>query len=215
MPKGRDKRRRADRKKGSQDSKVAPLTTGDPVNFAEAPFEPKAHRRSDAIPLVEPAENDDLSQAAIRIGEISGSPIVERIILAFASAEHPGDSVIPSRIDSVDEEPEKFRYLKGRSWRDLELDRMAGLSDVLMWLSSEGLRYYLPAFLAAAIATPTIQGSADIIGFLAPPGRKDSRGHFFWRLVAGLTSDQKNVVRECLQHLRVNMEGLFSYWNTE
>ena len=88
------------------------------------------------------------------------------------------------------------------------------MSEAPMWLSPEGLRYYLPAFLAAAVHEPSIPRNRDVVGFLCPPGRKNRLWSWFRQFVSGLTREQKNVVRECLQHLHVNIvDGAFSYWS--
>lgn len=155
----------------------------------------------------------------MRIAEIEGHPMIDKLKAAFAGTSYPGDEVIPGRPDSVDEAPEEFRQLRSRQWADLEIEAIPSLSPVLMWLSPEGLSYYLPAFLAAAIFSPASAGSLDIIGFLAPPASRGrdwrglaGRGHFR-RLIEALTPDQKRVVGECLQHLRVNMDGVYSFWS--
>lgn len=113
---------------------------------------------------------------------------------------------------------EEFRQLRGRRWEDLELEEVPGLSGVLMWLSPDGLRYYLPAFLSAAVGSPETVGSRDIIGFLARPRIKDrsesgvAERTLFRRFVSELTPEQKSVVGEAMQHLRIDMSGVFSYW---
>jgi hypothetical protein len=39
-------------------------------------------------------------------------------------------------------------------WQDLEVEDVARLAAVLMWLSPDGLRYYLPALLSITSAFP-------------------------------------------------------------
>jgi hypothetical protein len=78
----------------------------------------------------------------MRIADIGGDSLVDRIKSAFANTEYPGDDAIPSRPDSVGEAPDQFRQLRGREWADLEVEEIAGLSPVLLWLSPEGLSYY-------------------------------------------------------------------------
>jgi Family of unknown function (DUF6714) len=152
-------------------------------------------------------------QDSTKVGEVAGNPIVDQILSVFADTEYPGDDTLPWR--SIEEEPEKFQYLMSRTWRDLELDKMASLADVLMWLSPEGLRYYLPAFLVAAVTPKQMPGSLDVIGFLAPPGRGESRQSSFRYFAKELTSVQKDAVRDCLRHLRINMAGIFAFWEHE
>ena len=155
----------------------------------------------------------------MRISEIEGNSLIEKMRSAFADTEYPGDEAIPGRPDSVYEAEEEFRELRGRQWADLEVEKVPALSPVLMWLSPEALAYYLPAFLAAAVFSPSSVGAFDIIGFLAPPGARgrDSGGVaervHFRRLIKALTLHQERVVSECLQHLQINMDGVYSYWN--
>jgi|HubBroStandDraft_2_1064218.scaffolds.fasta_scaffold911655_1 hypothetical protein len=140
----------------------------------------------------------------MKIADVEGHTVVERIKCAFADTEHPGDEAIPGRPDYLDEAEEEFRQLRGRRWEDLDLVELPALSSVLMWLSSDGLRYYLPAFLAAAVVCPASVGSRDIIGFLAPPAAKGrsqmdiAKRVAFRRFVDELTPEQKRVVRETM-----------------
>jgi hypothetical protein len=112
----------------------------------------------------------------------------------------------------------EFEYLVGRRWEDLDLREVPTLSDVLIWLSPEALRYYFPAFLTAAISDQTAPKSRDIVGFLAPPSAKDrsetgvAARVQFRRLVNPLTAEQKAVIRECLLLLNVRLEGGYSFW---
>jgi hypothetical protein len=161
--------------------------------------------------LVALAPKPDSNSGPTRIGDMKGSPILESIQWAFANTEYPGDRAIPFGSDCVDEEPERFHYLRGRSWQDVELDEVPGLSAVLMWLSAEGLRYYLPAFLAAAVTAPAVPGCS------VPRASRPQRltRTLLLEFVDGMTAEQKDVVRLCLLNLRVNLEGVFSYWDRE
>ena len=179
MAKGRDKRKRSARKKPDQHT-----ATGHPAPAIII-----------CVDSDHPANAD--SDENVRVGGGSGSPIVDRIKLAFAGTGYPGDDAFPPR--SIDEEPEKFRYLMGRRWPELELEKMPGLSDVLLWLPPEALQYYLPAFLVAAIRLQELPASRDVIGFLAPPGRNDPARSSFLYFAKGLTA-------------RVNLTGVFAYW---
>jgi len=38
------------------------------------------------------------------------------------------------------------------------------------------------------------------------------KGTLFRRFVSELTPEQKSVVGEAMQHLRIDMSGVFSYW---
>jgi hypothetical protein len=98
----------------------------------------------------------------MRISEIVGNALIEKLKSAFAGTDYPGDDALPARPDCVDEAEKEFRQLRGREWADLEVEEVPALSPVLMWLSLEALAYYLPAFLAAAIHSPTSVGRLDI-----------------------------------------------------
>jgi len=216
---GRDKRKRAARRKAAH--RVIPSArpedppiVDDPDALVLAPLKPKPHAGAASVALPGPElaeEVDAVSQTKITVGEVAGDPIVDRIKAAFAATAYPGDAAFSASL--INEEPDQFRYLRRRSWQDLQLERMPGLSDVLMWLSPEALRYYLPAFLIAAVTLPGIPGTGDVIGFLAPPGRSEPLRSSFFHFVKGLTADQRSVVADCLRHLRIDGRGVFAYWN--
>jgi hypothetical protein len=50
----------------------------------------------------------------MRIAEIEGHPLIEKLKSAFADNEYPGDEAITGTPDSVEEAEDEFRQLRGR-----------------------------------------------------------------------------------------------------
>ena len=148
------------------------------------------------------------------IHDLQPSVLIENIQSAFADSEYPGDARAFTA-HGGGEISNEFHRLRRRRWQDLDLEELPGMAMDLMWLSPAGLSYYLPAFLAAAVCFPEIQSSA-IVGFLCPPSGHDRGGsQEFRQFLEDLTSQQRHVIRECLDHLRVPLLGPFACWSNQ
>ena len=78
--------------------------------------------------------------------------LVLRIDKSFGGNTYPGDEDIVR--DSSGSDPESIRIretLKGKHWRDIPFDTLERLRFALPFLSAEGYRFYLPAFMVASI----------------------------------------------------------------
>jgi hypothetical protein len=150
----------------------------------------------------------------MRIDAIQSSPIVERLLTAFRHTECPGKVAFPDSFDS--EAHDEVRQLRGRVWQELEVEDLLNWASALDWLSADALRYYLPAYLAAAVAFPQVARSVSdaVIRQLAPPNRHYTKGKVrFDEMAQGLTAAQVSVIRDCLRQLGVDLNtGVFSYW---
>ena len=75
-----------------------------------------------------------------------------RIGGAFREMPYPGDEHIVSHIRGDCWECEKIKNaLKGRHWRDLSFESLDHLREALTFMSPEGFRFYLPAFMIILI----------------------------------------------------------------
>lgn len=75
-----------------------------------------------------------------------------RINDGFAHVPYPGDEHIVRDNSGFDLECEKVKSaLKGRHWRDVSFNTLDGIRSALPFLSAEGYRFYLPAFMVISV----------------------------------------------------------------
>jgi hypothetical protein len=103
-------------------------------------------------------------------------PLVLQIVGSFGGMSYPGDDHIV--YDNSDAHVECFhvkRALVGRNWCDVPLEVLAGLRSALAFLSPEGYRFYMPAFMVLSIVdydgADVISG--EIVQSLTPPRDTD------------------------------------------
>lgn len=71
---------------------------------------------------------------------------------AFGNVPYPGDEQIVRDNSGFHLECEKIKsLLKGKDWRDVSFDTLKRLRSALPFLSAQGFRYYLPAFMVMSI----------------------------------------------------------------
>lgn len=79
---------------------------------------------------------------------LSPNALIDAIAGAFADAAYPGDDRIVSSSTGPDFERDEIKsLLEGLSWRDVTPGTLDRLRDALPFLSPEGFRFYLPAFM--------------------------------------------------------------------
>ena len=146
-----------------------------------------------------------------------------RIDEAFGGMPYPGDEHIVTHNGGDDRcgDCEDIKNaLKGRHWRDLSFESLDHLREALTFLSPEGFRFYLPAFMIILImdyyrADIT---SIVVIGRLTLPCASDSKGtnaqrfaeyyrsgeaeHWFFERVSGFNEAQSKVIRQFLEYMR-------------
>jgi len=141
-----------------------------------------------------------------------------RIDEAFGGMLYPGDEQIVAC--NCWECAEIKSALKGRHWRDLSFESLDHLREALTFLSPEGFRFYLPAFMIILImdyyrADIT---SIVVIGRLTLPCTSDSERtneqrfaeyyrsgeaeHWFFERVSGFNEAQSKVIRQFLEYMR-------------
>lgn len=74
--------------------------------------------------------------------------LAERIRVAFAGTPYPGDEAIAAPLPEARELRDD---LVGRDWRDVDSTIAYSHFEMLSVLTPEGLRYFLPAFMLAAL----------------------------------------------------------------
>lgn len=136
--------------------------------------------------------------------------IRRQIEAAFADAPHPGDDRIG--YDPEDwESAELSRAFKGRHWRELSPAELQYHGS--SFLSSEGFRYYLPAYLLAALEDHGNLMPHTVYGLTPPEGSSPEEQRLRdWQLerFEGLTPAQKRAVRVFLEYARDEASHYFS-----
>ncbi|HZI08286.1 MAG TPA: DUF6714 family protein [Archangium sp.] len=133
-----------------------------------------------------------------------------QIEAAFADASPPGDDHIgydPEDWESV----ELARTFKGRHWRDLSPSELQYHSS--SFLSSEGFRYYLPAYLLAALEEHGNLMPHTVYGLTLPAeSSPEDLTLRAWQLerFEGLSPTQKRAVRAFLEYARDEASHYFS-----
>lgn len=136
--------------------------------------------------------------------------LLRQIETAFADTPHPGDDHIG--YDSDDwESAELTRAFKGRHWRDLSPAELQYHSS--SFLSSEGFRYYLPAYLLAALEDHGNLMPHTVYGLTPPEASSPEEQRLrAWQLerFEGLSPAQKRAVRAFLEYARDEASHYFS-----
>jgi hypothetical protein len=98
--------------------------------------------------------------------------LVLQIDESFGESPYPGDGKIVRDDSGADLESARIREaLKGRHWRDVSFETLEQLRSALPFLSAEGYRFYLPAFMAMSIVDFPRAGviADEIVRSLTPP----------------------------------------------
>jgi hypothetical protein len=83
---------------------------------------------------------------------IDAATLLHHIEESFGRVPYPGDEHIVADNSGWDPEYERPRTaLRGRHWRDLPFETLYAVRSSLSFLSPEGYRFYLPAFMRTAI----------------------------------------------------------------
>ena len=133
-----------------------------------------------------------------------------QIEAAFANAPYPGDDHIGFDADDW-ESAELARAFKGRHWQELSPAELQYHSS--SFLSLEGFRYYLPAYLLAALEDHGNLMPHTVYGLTLPQGSSPEEQRLrAWQLerFEGLSSTQKRAVRAFLEYARDEASHYFS-----
>lgn len=120
---------------------------------------------------------------------------------AFRVAAYPGDSNIVYDLRYPDCR-EIAAAFKGKHWGDVPLELLLGSHESLSFFTDEAFRFYLPAYLLAAIER---YEDADIIPlyvlFSLRPSRKGEEEARFLARMEGFSTVQREAIRSFLRFM--------------
>src|SRR5437763_17061569 len=98
----------------------------------------------------------------------------QHIEAVFGRMSYPGDDHIVADNSGRNVEYERIkRQLVSRHWRDVPSQTLIRLRDQLSYLSPEGYRFYLPAFMLYCIGHPSGNTVDSVVGTLTLPYPSD------------------------------------------
>jgi hypothetical protein len=128
--------------------------------------------------------------------------VVERIETGFGEGKYPGDDHLTQGSSMEDVEVRDF--LRGRRWQDLSVGELARNHASLFFMTSEAIRYYLPAFLIASVRhyDDSDQIPSSLLFLLNPFAINDSdyQSHFRERFKS-LNESEKSAIEAFLKYL--------------
>jgi hypothetical protein len=102
--------------------------------------------------------------------------LILRISESFGGMEYPGDECIVRDESGGDLESTGIKEaLKGQHWRDLSFETLERLRTSLPFLSAEGYRFFLPAFMVMSIVDFARADGIpeEVVRSLTPPAAAD------------------------------------------
>jgi len=81
--------------------------------------------------------------------DMRSEEVAELIESAFSRERYPGDSHLTQGPSM--EAAELREFLRGKRWRDLQLEELVRNRESIFFMTPEALRYYIPAFLIASV----------------------------------------------------------------
>jgi hypothetical protein len=129
--------------------------------------------------------------------------LIQAIREAFSMAAYPGDDLLVYDTSGAHLEciqvAEAFR---GRHWPDVSVDQLLNQPDSLFFFTPEAYRYYLPAFMIAAVQSYVDMDIVviNLVHTLIPPAEGQDRNRFEARM-QGLNARQRSAVRQFLEFL--------------
>ncbi|NZA24931.1 hypothetical protein H0E84_00890 [Luteimonas sp. SJ-92] len=133
---------------------------------------------------------------------------LERLWAAFSGVQRPaGLALAPHQCDECDM---VRRLLELHTNRTLPIKTLNWLHDSLPLLGPEGLRYWLPAYIAAAYTDPDFRG-VDLLIFHLGPSAKEL-GEQYWReRLAVFDAPQREQVLGFVDWFATNDEDASGY----
>jgi hypothetical protein len=134
---------------------------------------------------------------------------------SFGPMPYPGDEQIVTGENSEDQQI--LRLLKGLHWRDVPFETLDHLRTALTFMSPEGFRFYLPAFMLycimdfyrADVAVDRVISNLTLLlasDIWSKPSHaeEDERWwqNWFFERVSGFSALQAKVIGEFLEHMR-------------
>lgn len=127
---------------------------------------------------------------------------------AFAEGNYPGDTrLVYDNTGRHLECNEVAAAFRGKHWREVPLETLRRRADAIFFLTPEAYRFYLPAYLLAAVSHYDQADSIpdSVVFSLTPPS--DSRDVENYRqTVEGLTASQRLAIRRFLEFQKQHHE---------
>ncbi len=146
--------------------------------------------------------------------------LIEQITAAFKDQPYTGDDNIVA--GNFGEYLEVLRDFKGKRWHELSDDAIAYNRSSLHFLTDEGYRHYLPAYMLFCVKnlqTADMALDATIATLTLSHYRKTEIN--FKERMSGFTSEQGQAVKAFLEHVHKHMPDLMyppskalqAYWS--
>lgn len=122
--------------------------------------------------------------------------LAQQVEIAFAGVPFPGDDNIVSHPNTwiASHLP---RLFAGKHWKEIPLEVIIQEKLSLPLFTPEGFRFYLPAFLCAALLYPDQVDilPRNIIFNLTPPDEEGAEMEEFLKKISGFTKEQIDVIK--------------------
>jgi hypothetical protein len=146
---------------------------------------------------------------------LDAETLCRRIHDSFGPLPYPGDDRLVT--GNYYEDERILRLLKGFHWQEVSWLNLDQLRDALLYLTPEGFRFYLPAFMIICIqdfyrADVTVHYVMNGLTLTRAadarwnPSRAEEYERYwrncFFERVSGFNAPQAKVIREFLEHMR-------------
>ncbi|MEO8610853.1 MAG: DUF6714 family protein [Chloroflexota bacterium] len=122
--------------------------------------------------------------------------LARQVELAFDKSQYPGDDKIVAH-PNTSISSHLPALLAGKHWKELTLEVIIQENLSLPLLTSEGFRFYLPAFLRAALLFPDQVDilPSNIFSSLTPPDEEEIQMRDFLNRVNEFTQEQIEAIK--------------------
>lgn len=131
---------------------------------------------------------------------VSAGTVKQGIRSAFSELPVPA-SVIDIEVGDKETRQALRATLQGKRWGEIPSEVLRFHHDALGFLSPVGVRYLLPAFMVAALDSPSSPIVDVLVGLLTRPQEPQEEQRFL-DTMSSLTDSQRVAVRSFLEYLR-------------
>lgn len=128
--------------------------------------------------------------------------LVKNINESFSDAEYPGDdNIVYDNTGYHLECNEVADAFRGKKWNEVPLEVLRYNHEGLFFFTAQGYRYYLPAYLRAAVQSYKVASNilGTVVFSLTPPTTEGPKTIEFHRKMEGFEPSQKKVIKEFLE----------------
>lgn len=140
---------------------------------------------------------------------LNAEELRHEIEAAFAETKYPGDDrlVYDNSGDHL-ECNEVAAAFRAKEWRELSVDMLRRHSQSLFFMTPEAYRFYLPAYLIAALLDyDKADTISDSVVFSLIPPSDDRDAESYRQRMQGFTSAQRQVIRSFLEFMKQHHGG--------